>query len=86
MSKSILDVKPIPGWILGVARQAARLTQDEMARCIGCSRQSVLSWENERSVPSMVYLRALLACLQDRGVTLSREADVWTIAIQDRPE
>ena len=55
-------------------RQAAQLTQVELANLIGTNRHAVIGhWENNRNLPSNVYRLALARVL---GIDIPEYADV----------
>lgn len=44
---------------LAAARVNAQLTQDEVAKIMGISRQTVVNWENGKSIPGIADMEML---------------------------
>ncbi len=47
-------------------REAALLTQEELATVIGVKKLTISQWENEKSKPSLRHLRALKTYLDKK--------------------
>lgn len=56
---------------LKAARMAANLTQEEVGQRLGRTRQAVIAWESEDSVPDALQLAALVRLFRSRGVRAS---------------
>ena len=44
---------------LAAARVNAKMTQEEAARALGVSKQTICSWEKEKTIPNAVKLREI---------------------------
>lgn len=57
---SIEDIRTAyTGSNLKVRREAALLTQEELAKKIGVIKQTIIAWEKGRATPSFKHLRVL---------------------------
>jgi DNA-binding XRE family transcriptional regulator len=56
------------------ARKQAKLSQEALAKLVGCDRQTILRIENGRQIPSLGMVSKIVAALREKSVELSADA------------
>jgi DNA-binding XRE family transcriptional regulator len=56
------------------ARKRANLSQEALAKLVGCDRQTILRIENGRQTPSLGMVSKITKALREKNVELSADA------------
>lgn len=55
------------------ARKRANLSQDALAKLVGCDRQTILRIENGRQIPSLGMVSKITTTLREKKIELSAD-------------
>ncbi len=56
------------------ARKRAKLSQDALAKLVGCDRQTILRIESGRQMPSLGMVARITTALREKQIELSADA------------